>query len=216
MKLRITLALLSGLVLLIGLALAQGAGASPLITSRVSTTSAGAEGTGGDSLDLAVSADGRYVAFESDASNLVGSDTNTLRDIFVKDTTTGATTRVSTSSAGAQATGGHSFDPAISADGRYVAFESDATNLVAGDTNALSDVFVKDTQTGTTTRVSTDSAGGESDGGSFDMTISADGRYVAFESDATNLVPGDGNAARDDFVKDRQTGATTRVSTDSA
>ncbi|HZD04489.1 MAG TPA: hypothetical protein VE173_06215, partial [Longimicrobiales bacterium] len=163
---RFLLALLAGVVMLMGVIMAQEAAAGPLIISRVSTSSAGVEATGGGSLDMAVSADGRYVVFESDATNLVPGDTNTVRDIFVKDTQTGTTTRVSTTSASAPADGS-SFDPAISADGRYVAFESDATNLVPGDTNAFSDVFVKDTQTGATTRVSTTSAGAEANGGSF-------------------------------------------------
>ncbi|MHB1270414.1 MAG: TolB family protein, partial [Thermoleophilia bacterium] len=128
---------------------------------------------------------------------------------------TGIISRVSTDSLGAQATGGGSYYPAISADGRYVTFFSDATNLVTGDGNALTDVFVKDTQTGAITRVSTDSGGAQGNGNSGELAISADGRYVTFYSNATNLVTGDGNALTDVFVKDTQTGATTRVSTDS-
>ncbi len=182
------------------------------ITTRVSTNSSGNESNNFSS-DPALSADGRYVAFYSDATNLVAGDTNTTRDIFLKDTQTGVTTRVSTDSGGVEANFG-SDSPVISADGRYVAFRSLATNLVAGDTNGW-DVFVKDTQTGVTTRVSTDSGGVESNGQSFDPVLSADGRYVAFRSDATNLVPGDTNGVLDVFVKDTQTGVTMRVSTDS-
>src|SRR5207249_6721018 len=103
--------------------------------------------------------------------------------------------------------------PALSADGRFVAFGSDATNLVAGDTNGTTDVFVHDRQTGTTERVSVASGGGTQgngkSGGFFAFpALSADGRFVAFQSDATNLVAGDTNGATDVFVHDRQTGTT--------
>jgi Tol biopolymer transport system component len=177
-------------------------------TSRVSVSTAGAQANG-HSLAAAISADGRYVAFYSSATNLVPGDTNGARDVFLRDTGTGKTTRVSVDSSGAQANG-DSFAPSITADGRYVAFYSDASNLVAGDTNNADDVFVHDTQTGATARVSI-GAGGQADGGSYSPSISADGRYVAFLSDATNLVPGDTNRLRDVFVHDSVTGATTRV-----
>ena len=94
-----------------------------------------------------------------------------------------------------------SFDPAISADGRFVAFSSDATNLVPGDTNGTADVFVRDRQTGTTRRVSVGPGGAQGNGDSVDPALSADGRFVAFESDATNLVPGDTNGVDDVFVR---------------
>src|SRR5204863_310450 len=106
--------------------------------------------------------------------------------------------------------------PAISADGRFVAFTSLSTNLVAGDTNGWQDVFVRDRETRTTERVSVDSAGTEGNSWSGTPAISADGRFVAFVSDATNLVPGDTNKAADVFVHDRQTRTTERVSVDSA
>ncbi|WP_218110671.1 TolB-like translocation protein [Ostreibacterium oceani] len=180
---------------------------------RVSVDSLGTEGDR-DSFSSSISADGRYVAFQSFATNLVAGDTNGTTDIFVHDTQTGATTRVSVDSLGTE---GDSFStiPSISADGRYVAFNSRATNLVAGDTNGTLDVFVHDTQTGNTTRVSVDSSGVEADGYSSDPSISADGRYVAFTSTATNLVAGDANGNTDIFVHDTQTGDTTRVSVDS-
>ncbi|MBP2235262.1 hypothetical protein J2Z31_001754 [Sinorhizobium kostiense] len=122
--------------------------------------------------------------------------------------------RVSVGTAGGQANG-HSENPSISANGRYVAFESNASNLVAGDTNGTSDVFIFDLELGTTTRVSVDSAGGQANGQSFKPSISADGRYVAFESDASNLVAGDTNGTGDVFVFDLQLGTITRVSIDS-
>ena len=162
-----------------------------------------------------LAADGRFVAFGSDATNLVTGDTNAVSDAFVYDRVTGTTERVSVSSAGAEANG-TSFAPAISADGRFVAFPSEATNLVPGDTNGVTDVFVRDRLTGTTERVSVSSAGAEANGTSFAPAISADGRFVAFPSEATNLVPGDTNGATDVFVRDRLTATTDRVSVDSA
>jgi Tol biopolymer transport system component len=183
-------------------------------TRRVSVSSAGGEGDN-PSYSSSLSADGRYVAFASDATNLVAGDTNAREDIFVRDRHTGTTYRVSVSSTGAEADG-YSYSPSISDDGMYVVFESDATNLVAGDTNAARDVFVRDRAHGTTYRVSRDSAGAEGNGVSENAKISADGRYVAFHSSATNLVAGDTNAVRDVFVRDRTTGTTTRASKDSA
>ena len=185
-------------------------------TTRVSVDSAGGQGTTNtNSSTPALSADGRYVAFVSDASNLVPNDTNDTLDIFVHDRQTGSTTRVSVDSNGGQGNG-HSYLPALNADGRYVAFASWASNLVPGDTNDLGDVFVHDRQTGSTTRVSVDNAGGQSNSESFSASLSADGRYVAFGSWASNLVPNDTNDTWDIFVHDRQTGRTTRVSVDSA
>jgi flagellin-like hook-associated protein FlgL len=143
------------------------------------------------------------VAFDSSANNLVAGDTNGLWDSFIKDTVTGVTTRISTDSAGNQATGADSDVSAISADGRYVAFYSSASNLVAGDTNGQRDSFIKDTVTGITTRISTDSAGNQAIGGSSTVTaISADGRIAAFYSSATNLVAGDTNVQADSFLRD--------------
>jgi Tol biopolymer transport system component len=199
--------LLAGCGLVLAILPAASGASAPVV--RESVSSAGAQANG-HSLAAAISADGRYVAFYSSATNLVAGDTNGARDVFVHDNQTGATTRVSVSSSGAQANG-QSFSPALSADGRYVAFYSDATDLVAGDTNNADDVFVHDRQTGATTRVSLSSAGAQADGGSYLPAISADGRYVAFVSDATNLAPGDANRLRDVFVRDLTTGTTTRV-----
>ena len=172
------------------------------------------QGLDGDSLTPSISGDGRYVAYASLATNLVAGDTNAFSDVFVHDRQTGATTRVSVSSNGAQANAG-SVSPSISADGRYVAFTSGASNLVAGDTNGVSDVFVHDRRTGRTTLVSRSTAGVQGNNFSTGAAISADGRYVAFGSFASNLVPGDTNGTWDVFVHDRQTGVTTRVSVDS-
>jgi len=179
-------------------------------TTRVSVATGGGQANGNSS-NPSISADGRYIAFDSNASNLVSGDTNNTGDIFVHDRQTGATTRVSIGPGGTQANRG-SLAPSISADGRYVAFHSDATNLVSGVTNGTTHIFVHDRQTGATTRVSVASDGTEGNSVSIKPSISADGRYVAFQSIATNLVSGDTNGTQDIFVHDRQTGQTTRVS----
>ncbi len=183
-------------------------------TERMSVDSNGIQGNH-NSLNPSISADGRYVAFESHASNLVPDDTNSDWDVFVHDTITGQTTRISVDSNGNQANG-DSYAPSLSSDGRYVTFFSSAPDLVAGDTNGALDVFVRDRQNGTTERVSVDSSGAQGDGDSNYASISGDGRYVAFESWATNLVPADTDGTLDVFVRDRQNGTTERVSVDSS
>ncbi|HEV7731174.1 MAG TPA: hypothetical protein VGR62_03385 [Candidatus Binatia bacterium] len=161
----------------------------------------------------ALSGDGRYVAFDSTATNLAQTpDANGASDVFVHDRLTLETTRVSEPTDGGEASGG-SFGAAISANGRFVAFESTAANLVAGDTNVASDVFVHDRLMLTTDRVSIASAGDEGNDASSSASISADGRYVAFTSFASNLVAGDTNGAADVFVHDRFAKTTSRVST---
>ncbi len=182
-------------------------------TSRASVDSNGVQGNDA-SLACSLSADGRHIAFQSAATNLVVGDTNGMKDVFVRDLQTGQTVRASVGSAGVQANG-LSRAPSISSDGRYVAFESAATNLVLGDTNATNDVFVRDLQSSTTVRVSTDSAGVQANGTSSYPQISADGRYIAFLSDATNLIASDTNGFADVFVHDRQTGSTVCASVSS-
>ena len=126
-------------------------------TTLVSVSSSGEQGNN-TSWKGSISADGRFVAFYSAATNLVSEDTNYATDIFVHDRQTSETTRISVSSSGAQGNGGSS-NPSISSDGRYIAFESDASNLVSGDTNDFGDIFVHDRQTGQTTLVSISSGG---------------------------------------------------------
>jgi Tol biopolymer transport system component len=179
-------------------------------TTRVSVGPAGVEADG-SSGGAAVSADGRVVAFQSAASNLVAGDTNGTYDVFVHDRAAGTTTRVSVASGGRQGDGA-SVHPSVSADGRVIAFSSDATNFVTGDTNAATDVFVHDRATGTTTRVSVATGGAQADGGGYSPALSGDGRVVAWTSSATNLVRGDTNGLSDVFVQDRSTATTTRVS----
>ena len=183
-------------------------------TSRVSVSSAEVQGDS-DSSQASISADGRYVAFNSYASNLVGSDTNGYWDIFVRDLVDGTTTLVSVDSGGLPGNGG-SYDPSISADGRYVSFTSAASNLVAGDTNGAFDIFVRDLTLGITMRVSVNNAGVQGNSASDSSSVSADGRYVTFQSFASNLVAGDTNGAYDIFVRDLILGVTTRVSLDRA
>jgi Tol biopolymer transport system component len=185
------------------------------LTSRVSVASDGTQGNGSTGQPT-LSADGRFVAFASLASNLVPGDTNGSqpflgRDIFLHDRATGKTTRVSVASDGTQGNG-ESLSAAVSGDGRFVTFWSRASNLVAGDTNGTDDIFVHDRLTAVTTRVSVASDGAEGNGGSTTPSLSADGRFVAFTSEASNLVPGDTNGMADVFVHDRETGVTTRVS----
>ena len=176
------------------------------ITTRVSVDSAGNEGNRAStergntgSFGSSITANGRFVAFMSSASNLVPGDTNETEDVFVHDRKTGITTRVSVNSAGNEGNNG-SFGGSISANGRFVAFESGASNLVPGDTNETGDVFVHDRKTGITTLVSVDSAGNEGNDTSFAPSLSANGRFVTFTSIASNLVPGDTNGVEDVFV----------------
>ncbi len=241
-------------------------------TTLVSRTPDGLTPDGGISDNASLSPDGRYVAFDSDADDLVASDTNEERDLFLHDRQTGETTMLpyaftdgvpdwSAPCCAAFSPDGryvtfvawvppelrlgwfpmpnrqifvhdrqtgettpvpfgpsgagydrHAGSPSISADGRTVAYHSDVHDLVADDTNTTFDVFVYDRQAGTQTLISRRSDGQQGNGPSYDPSISADGRYVSFVSDATNLVAGDGNGAPDVFLHDRQTGQTTLVS----
>jgi Tol biopolymer transport system component len=179
-------------------------------TQRVSVSTDGDEANG-PSFSTSISGDGRLVAFQSLASNLVEEDTTVLQDIFVHDRLTGETRRISVSSSGTQGNAGSvGFD--ISADGSRLAFWSAASNLVNGDTNGADDVFVHDLDAGTTSRVSVGATGAQGNGRSIDPSISADGRFVAFASTASNLVTGDRNRAQDVFVRDLALGTTRRVS----
>lgn len=169
----------------------------------------------GDSSEPALSANGRRVAFVSSASNLVEGDSAGYDDIFVRDMVTGTTVRVSLGLSGAEANG-NSSAPAISADGRKVAFASRASNLVAGDTNGASDIFVVDVNTLALARVSVRGSATQANLGSYAPSISGDGRKVAFESLATNLVSGDRNDVRDVFVRGLVDRMTVRASVSSS
>ncbi|MEU5583238.1 RICIN domain-containing protein [Streptomyces huasconensis] len=181
-------------------------------TERVSLTDGDTESDPAEwSDEPSISGDGRYVAFESVARALVNGDTNNQRDVFVRDRVAGTTQRVSVATNGTQGNS-WSFAPSVSADGRYVAFTSGASNLVAGDTNGADDVFVHDRQTRTTQRVSVAGGGAQGNAESTTPSLSADGRHVAFTSAASNLVAGDTNGAEDVFVRDLGSGTTQRVS----
>jgi len=169
-------------------------------TEWLSSTGAGQLGNG-RCWASAISGDGRFVAFSSDSGNLLPSDGNFMRDVFLRDRQTGALELVSVTS-GEAAGDDYSDDPWLSGDGRFVTFSSIAGNLVAGDTNATRDVFLRDRLHGTTVRSGLGSGGAQGDNASLLGTISADGRWVAFQGYATNLVPGDTNGWADIFVRD--------------
>ncbi len=161
-----------------------------------------------------MSADGRYVAFSSSATNLAAGDTSGTVNVYRYDRATGATVRVSVAIGGGPASG-PSGNPEISDDGNLVAFQSAAFDLVANDANGAVDVFVRDMAAGTTERISVGLAGGDGDLASTLPALSGDGRYVAFSSLATSLVVGDNNNVSDVFLRDRVAGTTARVSVSS-
>jgi Tol biopolymer transport system component len=184
----------------------------------ISVTPAGNISGNGRSFDPSVSADGRFVAFRSEASDLVTGDNNGKRDIFVRDMQSGVTTRVSVATGGGESNG-DSDSPSISQDGRFVVFSSLANNLGGNDTNGDkgSDVFIHDTQTHTTTLVSANQLRTASGNGvSFEPTISQEGRFVAFTSSASDLVTSDNNNSSDIFLYDVTSGALTLVSLNTA
>ena len=179
------------------------------VTERVSVDKVGGDPNGISSVPD-ISANGRFVTFQSMATDLTDGDVNSALDIYVRDRKTGQTLLASRTPEGT-AGDSHSSWASISENGRYVVFESDATNLVAGDTNGKKDVFRFDRKTKTVILVSRPAAGGASNGDNSSATISKSGRYVAFASLASNLVQGDGNGAKDVFVADLKKGALTRV-----
>ncbi|MFH1217245.1 MAG: Ig-like domain-containing protein [Pseudomonadota bacterium] len=176
--------------------------------------SAGGVQSDRDSRKPSISADGRYVAFESQATNLISGVSG--RQIYVRDQQSGTLTQASVSSSGTSGNGS-SENASISADGRFVLFQSTSSNLVVNDTNGVTDIFIHDRQTGITERVSVSTTGGQTNNHSycyFQNSISADGQYVVFHSAASNLV-GDTNGANDIFLRDRSTGITRRLSSSS-
>jgi hypothetical protein len=186
-----------------------------LTTGETLRISENANGEQGNSLadDPTVSADGRYVAFTSMSSNLAPNDTDTIEDVFIRDTHTNTTTLISQSTSGISGNGLSSYDPAhMSADGRFVVFSSLANNLVDDDTNGVSDIFLRDVVNGITTRVSVGLNGSEANAGSVAPDISADGRYIVFSSLASNLVEEDTNGINDIFFYDTLTATTSLLS----
>lgn len=173
-----------------------------VVSCRASVSSSGVEANQMSFLPV-LSADGTIVAFKSNATNLVPGDTNQAADVFVHDCNTGATQRVSVGDAGQQGND-IAIPPSISGDGRFIAFGSFASNLLAGvSTNGNSQVYVRDLERQTTSLISTSPAGLPGNGGVPDLppSISLDGQWVAFESLATNLVPGDGQGYLDAYIR---------------
>jgi Tol biopolymer transport system component len=167
-------------------------------TERVSVTSSGVQTTGSGSF-ISLSKRGRHVCWWSTAPDLVANDTNGVGDIFVRDRKRGTTERVSVSSAGMEGDL-ESPDCSMGPKGRYVTFVSRATNLVPGDTNDVQDVFLRDLKKGTTTRLSVSPGGEQGDADCFHPTFSPDGKWLAYISWSTNLVPGDTNGLFDVFL----------------
>lgn len=186
------------------------------VTALVSVGLDGHSGKGASG-GISIAAGGRWVAFDSGATNLVTGDTNAKKDVFVRDTLAASTVRVSVTASGTQGNG-VSDQPSISANGRWVAFRSTATNLVPGDTNGKADIFLKDLWSGALTRVRVRADGSQATGGdSSRPTVGGDGTNIAFDSDATNLVANDANAKTDVFVRDLSgLGTTERVTVTSA
>jgi Tol biopolymer transport system component len=177
---------------------------------------------GGNSMNPIITPDGRYILFASTADNLALTSSNTpflaqdspKINVFLRDRTNGTTTLVSINLAGTGGGNGDSTPIELSTNGQYALFESSASDLVPGDTNNATDVFVRDLVNGTNILVSISTNGGCANGASWESAMTPDGRYVAFASTASNLVPGDTNGLRDIFVCDLQNGTTVRVNSD--
>jgi Tol biopolymer transport system component len=187
-----------------------GASASGPKTTRV--TQHGSTEANGDAAGPVVSATGQFVAYESAQTNLVGGAGSSGDNVFWWNRKTGTTKLVSHALMAGQTPDGQSFGANISADGRYVSFESDATNLVANDNNGVSDAFVWDSHTGKIIDASVSTTGVRSNGDSGDVSMSPDGRYVAFSTNATNLGPGNHDIFYDVYVRDLVAHTTTRAS----
>lgn len=179
----------------------------------ISASSDGAIGnaTSGTFAGTATTRDGKWVLFSSTASNLVSGDTNGVRDVFLQNTESGEIRRISVSASGAEANGS-SNSVAISNNGRFVAFNSAATNLTGTDTNGFTDVFLLDLQTNQLSMITRSSSGGQTNGNSIVNSISDDGRYVVYSSTATNIAAGDTNGESDVFIFDQQNNTTTKIS----
>jgi Tol biopolymer transport system component len=210
-----------GLLFLASVGLLPTSGApvlQPVTTNDVSVVPP--ETGGGDSHSPVFSADGRYVLFASAANNLVAADSNTpytaqspaRLNVYLRDRTNGVTQMISLNLAGTGGGNGGSLPVGISSNGQYALFESDASDLVEGDTNDVADIFLRDTVNNQTLHVNASTNGGFANGQSRQSVMTPDARYVAFASTANNLVPGDTNGLRDIFVRDLQSGTTVLAS----
>jgi Tol biopolymer transport system component len=187
------------------------------LTWRASVAGDGTEGNSYVGSEHAISADGRYVVFSSMAWNMVPGDVQYgHQDIFLHDNQTRATERISVSSAGQPCNEDAYYGVDISADGRHVVFATKASNLVSGDTNGVWDIFLRDRTAGSTIRISNPTAGGQSNGNSWQPQISDDGQVIVYASEATNLVLNDTNNRMDIFAYNRVSGQTERVSVSSS
>ncbi len=184
-----------------------------LAASLVSIDSTGLTGGNNTSQDSDISSTGRFVVFTSRANNLTTNDANATFDVYLRDLQTGVTQLVSVNSSGTGAGNANSTDPSVNSNGRYVAFTSDANNLVAGDNNGKSDVFVRDMFTNTTKLASINVLGtGPANGDSLHPAVSDDGKFVAFASDATNVASNDASPTRDVFLRNLESNTTTLIS----
>jgi Bacterial TSP3 repeat/WD40-like Beta Propeller Repeat len=187
--------------------------ASPQLVTLRNPSVAQPVGGNGDSVAPTITPDGHFVVFTSTANNLVPGDNSYLRsDVFVRDLWSNTTTLVSVNYTGTGGGNNNSSGALISTNGRYVVFESDATDLVPGDTNGATDIFQRDLQAGTTTLISVATNGSVGNGASTYPVMTPDGRYVAFLSFATNLIANDTNGIQDVFERDTVAGTTALVS----
>ena len=185
------------------------AGVTTLISVNQAANASGDQGStlGG------ISADGSVVVFASSASNLTTNDNSTIRDVFARHLASGVTTLVSVNEAATRGGNADSADPVVSANGEVVAFSSSASDLIAGDANGESDLFARNLSTGITTLLSVNRNGtGSGNGGSFGLSLSADGKTAVFASTASDLVENDGNGFTDVFAHNLETDLTTLVS----
>ena len=189
-----------------------------LQTGATRRISAGRNGEAdGDSFEPRISGNGRYIVFESEATNIVGGDVNGKKDVFLWDGSESTTICISVAAGTLTPANNISRQPDVSDDGRFVSFDSFAKNMVPNDNNVgFSNVYVRDVQAGTTTRVSVDTGGSDPNAGSFESSMSPDARFVVYTSAASDLVSGDTNSSEDVFLRDRSTGITTRVSVTTA
>lgn len=196
-------------------AAADGPVVPPGKNHRLSVTSGGVQGNDYSAPETGhngMSADGRFVVYTSEASNLTPHDTNGARDVFLRDRRTGTTKRESWTSREEQANLGSGDTAVVSDDGRFVAFTSESTNLAPHETNGWPDVFIRDRQKGVTRRVSLDSREVPANAESELSAISSGGRFVLFTSPASNLAAHDTNRSPDVFLRDRMAGTTRLVS----
>src|ERR1051326_9023910 len=216
MNKRLTPKLASFLVFLSVSALAQ----SLQLVSVADSSQTAPAGGGGDSWGPTLSRDGRYVLFSSTANNQVLSTNNNpiplnlpaVLNVFLRDRTNSTTTLVSADLSGVAGGNDDSIGMDVSTNGRYALFDSAASNLIQGDTNVATDVFVRDVVSGSTVLVSVNTNGVAGNGPSAGSAMTPDGRFVAFVSSASDLVPGDTNGIPDVFVRDLQTGKTVLAS----